>query len=122
MKIFLPLTLVFLLALNPLPAASEAVLVPPLGEARAGRTLKLTIYLNNPSAVPFGFTVPDTLRAEMASASEQRRLLAVPVGLEPGTKLLVAPMSFATVTVAVVLPETLAARFHCGSRNWGRTR
>ncbi|MDB6093036.1 MAG: hypothetical protein JWM32_598 [Verrucomicrobia bacterium] len=88
-------------------SAADALLIPPAGAVQAGRTLKLTIYLNNPSAEPFDFTVPDEIRADLAGVNEQRRLLGVPVGIEGGTKMTLAPMSFATITVAVVLPDTL---------------
>lgn len=92
---------------RPLHAAAEALLVPPTEEARAGRVLKLKVYLNNPTAMPFTFIAPDAIHADLASAGEQRRLMAVPIGVEAGAALVVAPMSFTTIQVAVVLPDTL---------------
>jgi outer membrane phospholipase A len=107
MKKLLPFLLLFLVGTLRLTAATEALLVPPTDEAQAGRLLKLKLYLNNPSAEAYDFIVPDDMRADIASASEQRRLAAVVPDLLPGTKIRVAPMSFATLTVAVVLPDTL---------------
>ncbi len=108
MKKLLPSLLLFLAGILSLRAATEALLVPPAEAAQAGRLLKLKIYLNNPSAEAYDFIVPDDMRAEVASASEQRRLAVVAPDLLPGARIRVAPMSFATLTVAVVLPDTLA--------------
>ncbi len=107
MKRTLPWVLVLLALLLPLRAAAEALLVPPTGVARAGQVLHLTMYLNNPAAVPYTFHVPDSLRVDLASASELRRLQAVTAATDAGTTRVVPAMSFTTVDLAVVLPDTL---------------
>lgn len=106
MKKILLLSLLSFFALRSARAA-DALLVPPTTEAHAGRTLVLTVYVNNPTAEPYELIVPDGMRAEVASPAERRQLMAVVVGLDAGAKIPVAPMSFETVKVAVVLPDTL---------------
>ncbi|MBS0664075.1 MAG: phospholipase A [Verrucomicrobia bacterium] len=88
-------------------AAAEVLLVPPAAGARAGKLLELTVYLNNPTTEPFTLVVPDVLHADIASATEQRRVNAVAAGRETGERRVVAPMNFATLKVALVLPDTL---------------
>ena len=106
MKIFLLVSLFSVFALVPSRAA-DALLVPPTTEVHAGRTVVLTLYLNNPSSEPFELIVPADMHAEIASAEERRQLPVVAVDLAVGARVPVAPMSFATLKVAVVLPDTL---------------
>ncbi|HND62466.1 MAG TPA: hypothetical protein PLB90_13375, partial [Opitutaceae bacterium] len=92
---------------SPVRAAAETLLVPPAAAARAGKLLELTVYLNNPTTEPFTLVLPDAIHADIASAAEQRRVSAVAVGGEAGERRVVAPMSYATLKIAVVLPDTL---------------
>ncbi len=92
---------------SPVRAAAETLLVPPASAARAGKLLELTVYLNNPTTEPFTLVLPDAIHADIASAAEQRRVNAVAVGGEASERRVVAPMSYATLKIAVVLPDTL---------------
>ena len=88
-------------------AQFETLLVPPAGEVQAGRLLRLKLYLNNPAAVPATFRLPPGLTATFASATEQRRMAVVPADTEVSKEFDIAPRSFKSVDVTVIVPDTL---------------
>lgn len=92
---------------NGLSGAPEALLVPPTDKAQAGQQLKVTLFLNNPTTEPLEFNLPAKMGAEVASIHEQRTVLVLPVGIPGGRRILLQPMSFTHVTLAVMLPDTL---------------
>ena len=96
-----------LLLTHALWGAPEALLVPPTDKVQAGQQLRVTLFLNNPTTEPLDFNLPAKMHAEVASVHEQRTVLVLPVGIPGGRRISLEPMSFAHVTLAVMLPDTL---------------
>ncbi len=88
-------------------AQFEMLLVPPSAAVPAGRTMRLTLYLNNPTKEPAKFKLPAEMSATLASPSEQRTLPVVSAEEPVNTEIVVAPMDFHRVALTVVLPTTL---------------
>ena len=107
MRFFITLLIWWGLA-NAARAQFETLLVPPAEAVPAGRTLRLTLYLNNPSTVPATFKLPPDLRATLASPTEQRTLAVTPVDVVVDTEIVIEPMGFRAVALTVILPDTLA--------------
>lgn len=89
-------------------AAPEALLVPPTEAVTAGQTVRLVMFLNNPTTEPSQFVLPEKMVAEVVSAREQRTVPVVSAENPTGTTVSLEPMSFRRIAVSVLLPDTLA--------------
>lgn len=96
-------------------ANPDLLLVPPTGVIKAGEPVELTVYVNNPSGGPFDVAIPPVLRAEFAGVRGAQRIEARPMGVALGTRFAVAPRSFSTLRVTVIVPAwaggTVSLRF-----------
>lgn len=93
--------------MNVLQAAPEALLVPPTDAVQAGKLLRISLFLNNPSTESTEFLLSSPMKAELVSKYEQRTVEVVPVGTPTGSAIPLAPMSFVRVEVTIMLPDTL---------------
>jgi outer membrane phospholipase A len=96
-----------LILVNLLHAAPEALLVPPVDAAHAGKVLRISLFLNNPSTESTEFLLPIPMQAELVSKYEQRTVPVLPVGTPSGSAIPLEPMSFARVEMTIMLPDTL---------------
>mgnify|MGYP001545883216 FL=1 len=104
------LLMILVVASSWLPMARgqfETLLVPPAETVLAGKTMQVTLYLNNPSTLPATFLLPGDLQANLASVTEQRTIPIAPLDAAVATEMTIAPMSFKRVTLTLSLPDTL---------------
>ena len=88
-------------------AAPDALLVPPNEVVEAGSSLRLTLFLNNPTTEIAEFVLPVPMHAELVSPHEQRTIEVAPVVALVGNSIALGPMSFTQITVTTTLPDTL---------------
>lgn len=88
-------------------AAPEALLVPPTEVVQAGKRLRLTLFLNNPTNEAQEFALPANMLADVVSVHEQRTITVFSVNRPLGSTLPLKPMSFSRVDVELTLPDTL---------------
>ncbi|MEO7600157.1 MAG: phospholipase A [Opitutus sp.] len=98
---------VWILAVSALRAAPEALLVPPSGPVQAGKPVRLTLYLNNPTTESTEFVLPAAMQAVLVSVHELRTIQVTPVAGTSALPITLGPMSFTQVTVTLPLPDTL---------------
>ena len=98
---------VYLMACGFAWAGPEALLVPPTDLAQAGKPLRLTLFLNNPTNGALEFALPVTMEAEVVSAHEQRTLAITPIESQLGSTIAVGAMSFTRIAIEVMLPDTM---------------
>ncbi|MBC7365422.1 MAG: phospholipase A [Undibacterium sp.] len=89
-------------------AQFETLLVPPAEPVQAGKVMRVTLFLNNPSTTAATFKFPAVMTATFASPSEQRTLPVGVVDIATGTEIELLPMSFTRTTLTVLVPDTLA--------------
>ncbi len=89
-------------------AQFETLLVPPAEPVQAGKVMRVTLYLNNPSTTAATFKFPATMTATFASPTEQRTLPVGVMDIATGTEIELLPMSFTRTTLTVMVPDTLA--------------
>lgn len=107
MKTFFILLLMTVLLASRAHAQFEMLLVPPPQAVRAGQPLRLTLYLNNPTSDIATFKLPTGLSATIAGADQERTLPVATQEVRIDEDVTIAPMSFRSVTLTVMLPDTL---------------
>jgi outer membrane phospholipase A len=89
-------------------AQYETLLVPPAEPVQAGKVMRVTLYLNNPTTIGATFRFPSQMNATFASPSEQRTQPVGSVDIAADQDIELLPMSFTKTTLTVMVPDTLA--------------
>jgi outer membrane phospholipase A len=89
-------------------AQFETLLVPPTEPVQAGKVMRVTLYLNNPTTVAATFKFPAAMEATFASPTQQRAQTVRSLEIAAGREIDLLPMSFTRTTLTVMVPDTLA--------------
>ena len=89
-------------------AQFETLLVPPAEPVQAGKVMRVTLYLNNPTTIGATFRFPAQMTATFASPSEQRSQPVGSLDIAADKEIELLPMSFTKATLTVMVPDTLA--------------
>lgn len=89
-------------------AQFETLLVPPGEAVEAGKTMRVTLFLNNPTTIPATFRFPAVMTASFASTDEQRTVPVRPADIATDAVIELLPMSFTRTQLAIPVPDTLA--------------
>jgi phospholipase A1/A2 len=90
-----------------LQGAPEALLVPPTEAVQAGKSLRLILFLNNPTTEASEFVLPVPMHAELVSTHEQRTVEVLAEIRAGENTIPLGPMSFSQIHLTILLPDTL---------------
>jgi len=88
-------------------AGPQAVLVPPPQTVVAGDTIKVILYLNNPTNDRVAFSIPKDWHAELVANGRLREVTLTLEESSPGLSADIAPRDFRQFVLAFAVPSDL---------------